>query len=99
MEEYPTILLPARRRDACGILNQYITLGLIQARSMPFDLKDFEQLPIEILLIFTGEDTLKALDNSGYHAFLKDYKNYQVADDAIPQPSGIKKMRVYRKVL
>lgn len=103
IENYPTALLPARRRDACGILNQYIALGLIQDRSTPFNPNDFEELPIEVMLIFTGDsasgnDTLKAVDDGGYHAFL-DKMGYQVTNTAIPQPSEIKEMRVYRKEL
>lgn len=62
MERYPDWLLPIRGRDACRILNQYIEVGLLEGRSEYFEEKDFARLPKEILLIFTGEDTLAALE-------------------------------------
>lgn len=103
MESYPDWLLPIRGRDACNILNQYIDVGLLKGRSEPFEEKDFAQLPKEVLLIFTGEDadgkrTLQALERDGHQAFLEEEMRYKNADGVIPQPAGIQKMRVFRKV-
>lgn len=61
MEHYWDWLLPIRRRDACHILNQYIQLGWMKERDRLFKETEFEDLPKEILLIFTGQDTIDVL--------------------------------------
>lgn len=61
MEHYPSQLLPVRSQDACHILNQYIQLGLIKEEDRLFEETEFENLPQEILLIFTRQDTIEAL--------------------------------------
>lgn len=60
-ERYPDWLLPVRGRDACGILNQYIELGLLEGRFEKFVEADFLRLPKEVLLVFTGQETINAL--------------------------------------
>lgn len=64
MERYPDWLLPVRGRDAYHILEQYIKLGLIKEPSRPFAEAEFERLPKEALLFFTGQDTISALEKA-----------------------------------
>lgn len=61
MEDYPDCLLPVRSRDAYNILEQYRRLRLLSVPTETFREEDFKVLPKEILLIFTGQDTIEAL--------------------------------------
>lgn len=61
MEHYPDRLLPVRSWDAYNILEQYRRLGLLNVPAETFREEDFRALPKEILLIFTGQDTIEAL--------------------------------------
>lgn len=61
MEQYPDRLLTVRSWDAYNILEQYRRLGLLNVPAETFREEDFKALPKEILLIFTGQDTIEAL--------------------------------------
>lgn len=65
MESYPDWLLPVRGLDACHILEQYIALGLAGGPAGRYAGQEerFRALGMEVLLIFTGADTLAALDS------------------------------------
>ena len=61
MEQYLDRLLPVRSWDAYNILEQYRRLGLLNVPVETFREEDFKALSKEILLIFTGQDTIEAL--------------------------------------
>lgn len=104
MERYPDWLLPVRSSDACEILNQYMDIGLITGRSEHFDKERFARLPKEVLLVFTGADTIEALktvredgkEQETIHQFLSD-QGYRLEPGILPRPDGVEEMAVYRK--
>lgn len=93
MEHYPDWLLPVRGRDACHILEQYVQLGLISQPARNFQEEEFAGLPKEILLIFTGEETLKELKR--FDAGLLG--GYILATAEFPHLSAMGAMEIYRK--
>lgn len=98
MEEYLSRdrLMEVRGVDACHILEQYAALGLMRAPERPFDEEEFKKLPREILLIFTGEDTLSELERGGYEDYMNE-KGYELAKEMLPRSGGIEQIAVYRK--
>lgn len=98
MEEYlrQEWLMEVRGVDACHILEQYAALGLMKEPDRPFDEEEFRNLPQEILLIFTGEDTLNELRRGGYLDYMEK-KGYALAEDMLPCSGGIVPIAVYRK--
>ena len=86
-------------------MNQYIAIGLIEERREPFKEEDFVRLKKEVLLIFTGADTIDALGTAGedkaasetIEQFLSA-RRYELGDGTIPQPAEMEEMKVYRKV-
>lgn len=105
MERYPDWLLPIRGRDACSILDQYRKIGLIKERREPFKEEDFVRLAKEVLLIFTGADTIDALgtareDKAGSETIAQflSARGYEWEDRTIPQPAEIDEVKIYRKI-
>lgn len=103
MERYPDWLLPIRGRDACKILNQYMEIGLLEERSKEFAEADFVRLSKEVLLVFTGQDTIDALSRGRepIAPFLLDMGYEPVGAEEFPQISldgeHPEPMEVYRK--
>ena len=94
MEAYPPGLLPIRGLDACRILQQYRALGLLEECPTSLQEADFTSLPREILLIFTGKDTIDALGN--YAALLREYTE---VTDEFPWISVTGPIAIYRRAL
>lgn len=96
MEHYLPQLLPVRSRDAYEILEQYRRLGLLAVPEGTFQREDFESLPKEVLLIFTGQDTINALGKEVGESeprFLRDMGYTALALDEKP----LSEMEVYHK--
>lgn len=105
MERYPDWLLPIRGRDACSILDQYRKIGLIKERREPFKEENFTRLTKEVLLIFTGVDTIDALGkaredktNSETIEQFLSARGYECGDGTIPQPAEMDEVKLYRKI-
>jgi len=103
MERYPDWLLPVRGRDACKILNQYMDIGLLKGRPGHFTAEEFAQLPKEVLLIFTGQDTINALGRGQkpITSFLQSMGYKTVGSEEFPQISlngkSPEPIMIYRK--
>lgn len=106
MEQYPERLMEARRKDAYLILEQYMALGLIDLPELPLVKTQFEKLSKEVLLIFTGQDTIAELDtplNEGDTKTIRKFltsRNYCPVKGELPGITLDDKavpMEVYRK--
>lgn len=98
MENYPDALMPVRGLDACRILNQYSDLGLLKDTHPPFKEAEFTMLSKEILLIFTGKDTLEALERLKQNdtSLLRNYTQVTAEFSCL---SDIEPAAIYRREL